>query len=183
MATLAPRMSGSARLAQRLARDLAAALLLTSAVVSVGCGGAQTQTVSAARPIDERRAIEIIRRAIKEDGGAPAPAREVELLKNGASIRIDVGIRGREYGIAFVTREEASALRGSIPPRNLRDERLPLAKAGERGRVRVLLLYQENYVFDDLVGETHEQTAIAAEQALARDVQDFISYARSRKLR
>ena len=104
-------------------------------------------------------------------------------LARGAPIRIDVGVKNREFGIAYVTREDASSLGNAIPPPNQKDERLRITRAGEDGEVRIVLLYQENYVYDDLAGEAHEQTAIAAEQQLARDVQDFVYHARARKFR
>ena len=56
-------------------------------------------------------------------------------------------------------------------------------RAGADGETHVVLLYQQNYLYDDLAGEAHEQTTITAESALARDVQDFVTYARTQKYR
>jgi hypothetical protein len=54
-------------------------------------------------------------------------------------------------------------------------------RAGEGGETRIVLLYQDNYVYDDLAGESHEQTSITCESQLSRDVQDFITHARTQK--
>ena len=171
-------MSGRARLAQALA------LIALSAGPAgpAACGASGPRTANPTRPVDERRAIEVIRRALRSEGAKPGPAREVKLLK-GATILVDVGVAGRDYGIAFVTREDAAALGGAIPPPNAKDERLRIVRAGDDGKIRVVLLYQDNYVFDDLAGEVHAQTSIAAEEELSRDVRDFVYHARSRKFR
>jgi hypothetical protein len=49
--------------------------------------------------------------------------------------------------------------------------------------VRILILFQDNYVFDDLAGESHELTVITTERKLTRDVRDFITGARARKFK
>ena len=80
-----------------------------------------------------------------------------------------------------MTKEDADKLGEAIPPRNNKDERLRLIRAGEGGTIRIVLLYQDNYLYDDHAGESHEQTAIASEGELARDVRDFITHARTKK--
>lgn len=158
----------------------AAALALGAALA--GCGGPEVRAPNPTRPLDERRAIEVIRRAIAQEGAQPASGREVELV-SGKPIRIDVGVQGREYGVVYVTDEDAAALGSAIPPANKQDEKLRLARAGEDGEVRIVLLYMNNYRYDDLVGESHEQTTITAERLLTRDVQDFITHARTQRFK
>jgi hypothetical protein len=96
-------------------------------------------------------------------------------------LHIDVGVQGHSYGIAYISSEDAKALGDAIPAPNKKDEKLKLVHTGADGETRVVLLYQENYFYDDLTGEAHEQTTISAESTLARDVQDFITHARSQK--
>ena len=144
-----------------------------------GCGPGEAKAPNPTRPLDERRAIEVIRRAIKNEGMDPDPGRD-EPLTNGKPLHIDVGVKGHAYGIAYITSEDAEALGTAIPSPNKPDEKLKLVRCGD-GETHVVLLYQQNYRYDDLAGEAHSQTTIAAESALARDVQDFITHARSQK--
>jgi hypothetical protein len=146
----------------------------------VACSGGGAKAPNPTRALDERRAIEVIRKAVDAEGATPAPGRDVTLV-NGTTLRVDVSIGKHEYGIAYITAEDQQKLGKAIPPPNQKDERLRLARAGDEGLTRVVLLYQENYLFDDLAGESHEQTAITCESALMRDVRDFITYARTQK--
>lgn len=149
-----------------------------AAAMAVACGGGGAKAPNPTRPIAESRAVEIIRRALLAEGAQPAAGRVVE-LRNGAPMRVDVGVEGRSYGVAYITDPEARELGDAIPPRNLPDERLHVALAGASLSARIVLLYEQNYVHDDLAGEEHERTAIAAERQLERDVRDFITHAQS----
>ena len=95
----------------------------------------------------------------------------------GKPIHIDVGVEGQKYGVAYVTQEDVAALGDAIKPANKKDEMLRVERADD-DETRIVILYQSNYVYDDLMGDAHEQTTITAEKALSRDVQDFITYAR-----
>jgi hypothetical protein len=158
---------------------LAAALAFAASLA--GCGPGEVKAPNPTRPLDERRAIEVIRRAIAAEGARPAAERDVTLSTSNKPIRIDVSIQGHEFGVAYITREDAGKLGDAIPPRNQKDERLRLARAGQDGETRIVLLYQDNYLYDDLIGETHEATTITCERSLARDVQDFITHARTQR--
>jgi hypothetical protein len=152
------------------------------AAAGLGCSGAQAAAANPTHPIAESRAIEVIRQAMIAYGAEPAPGRQLTLA-NGSVLQVDVGVQDHQFGIAYVTSADAQALGTGIPPPNRKDERLRLARGGSDGEVRVVLLYQENYLYDDLAGEAHTLTAIASERSLARDVQDFITHARSQKYR
>lgn len=163
------------------AKWIAAVSLATVALcgaVGLGCGGGAVKAPHPTRPIAEARAIQIIRQTIEAEGISPAPTRVVE-LRGGQSIEVDVGVEGKSFGVAYVTEPEARELGDAIPPRNLPDERLHVALGGASLSARIVLLYEVNYVHDDLVGEEHEQTAIAAERQLERDVRDFVTHAQS----
>jgi hypothetical protein len=131
--------------------------------------------------MDERRAIEVIRRAIQREGEQPAPGRDERLAGGGTTIHVDVGVAGHAYGVVYVTADDAQALGSAIPTANHKDEKLRLVRAGDDGETHLVLLYQENYLYDDLAGDAHEQTSIASENALGRDVGDFITHARAQK--
>ncbi|AUX24572.1 uncharacterized protein SOCEGT47_051100 [Sorangium cellulosum] len=154
--------------------------MAAAALALAGCGPGEARAPNPVRALDERRAIEVIRRAMAQEGARPVLGREVELV-SGQKIRIDVGVQGRAYGVAYVTEEDARALGAAIPPPNGQDEKLRIVRGGPDGAARIVLLYQGNYVYDDLVGESHERTTITAERQLTRDVKDFITYARTQK--
>jgi len=147
-----------------------------------GCGPDQVKAPNPTRSLDERRAIEVIRRAMQNEGANPAAGRDVK-ISNGATIHVDVGVEGHDYGVAYISIDDAAKLGSSIPPPNKKDERLRLMRGGDDGETRVVLLYQDNYLYDDLSGDSHEQTTITAERALTRDVQDFITHARTQKFK
>jgi hypothetical protein len=145
------------------------------------CGPEPVRAPNATRSLDERRAIEVIRRAVVEEGVRPAASRDVE-LRTGKTLRIDVSIEGQEYGISYISDDDAEKLGDAIKPPNGADEKLRLERVGPE-EIRVVLLYQTNYRFDDLAGESHEMTTITAERALARDVRDFITHAKTQKFK
>lgn len=144
------------------------------------CGPGVAKAPNPVRPVDERRAIELIAGAIKSEGVEPAPGRDEPIPGTGKSLHITVGVQGKKYGVAYVTPEVAASLGDAIPPPNHKDELLKLKRLGNDGEIHVVLLYQQNYVYDDLVGESHEQTAISTERTLTRDVRDFVVHARAR---
>jgi hypothetical protein len=166
-----------------------AALVLPVTFASVGlasvallsaCGGGEVRAPNPTRALDEGRAIEVIRRAVAQEGIRPSAGREIDLV-SGRRMRIDVSVQDHQYGIGYVTGDDAQALGVAIPPPNRQDEKLRIVRGGTDGSIRIVLLYQDNYVYDDLAGESHERTTITAERQLTRDVQDFLTYARTQK--
>lgn len=156
-------------------------LAFALAAAAFGCGPPPSKAPNPTRTLDERRAIEIIRNAVAAEGVRPAAARDEKLASSGKPIRIDVSIEGKKFGLVYVSDDDRSALGDSIPAANQKDEKLKLARAGENGEIRLVLLYQSNYRYDDLVGEGHEQTTITAESELMRDARDFVTYAKTQK--
>jgi hypothetical protein len=156
------------------------ALMIGLALAALGCGPGDVKAPNPTRPLAERRALEVIAKAIQDEGDRPGPGRDVKLV-NGKDLHIDVGVDGHDYGVSYITTDDAQRLGDAIPPRNKKDERLRIARAGADGDTRVVILYQENYLYDDLAGEVHEQTTITAERQLTRDVQDFITHAHTQK--
>jgi hypothetical protein len=164
------------------AAGLVAALAVAcgAAMGTLACEPPEARVPNPSRQLDERRAVEVIRKAIHAEGAEPAPGRDVTLV-TGSPLHIDVSVEGHAYGVAYITTEDAEKSGAAIPPPNKKDERLRIVRGGPDGETRVVLLYQANYVFDDLVGEGHEQTTITCESQLTRDVQDFITHAQSQK--
>lgn len=162
---------------------MAAAIASIAALAVVGCETGEARAPNPTKPLDERRALEVIHKAIGLEHEKPAAGREVTLANSGKVLTVDVGVEGHEYGIAYITAEEAEKLGDAIPNKNQIDGKLKLTRAGEDGSVRILLLYQDNYRYDDLLGEAHQQTTITAERLLTRDVQDFITHAQTQKFK
>jgi hypothetical protein len=162
---------------------LALAALAALAITTLGCGPGEAKAPNPTRPLDERRAIEVIRRAIKSEGMDPAPGRDEPLPSARKPIHIDVGVAGRSFGVAYISQEDAEALGDALPAPNKRDEKLKIVRCGDDAQTRVVLLFQQNYLYDDQIGEAHEQTTITAERSLARDTEDFMTYARTQKLK
>lgn len=144
------------------------------------CGSGEARAPNPTRPVDEHRALELIVRAVRSEGADPVPGRDEPILGSDKVIHVDVGVRNKRYGIAFITPDKADSLGDALPPPNRKDEKLKLKRAGEDGGAHVLLLYQQNYLYDDLSGDAHEQTTITAESTLTRDVRDFMVHARAR---
>jgi hypothetical protein len=160
-------------------------LLLFAAAASLGaallgCGPEPVRGPNPTRTLDERRAVEVIRRAVTQEGAEPSPSRDVE-LRSGKTLRVDVSIAEHEYGIAYISNEDKEKLGDAITNKPGSD--LQLERIGPEGEVRILILFQEDYVYDDLAGESHEMTTITTERALTRDVRDFITGARTRKFK
>jgi hypothetical protein len=149
------------------------------AAAAIGCGPGEAKAPNPMRSVDERRAIEIIRRSIGQEGARPVDGRDVRIVNAAGTLHIDVGVEGHQYGVAYLTADEAAQLPEKWRTPNKKDEKLRIV-AGEDGVTKVVLLYQQNYVYDDLVGEGHEQTTITAESEISRDVRDFITHAKSK---
>jgi hypothetical protein len=160
-----------------------AALFALAGALGLGlsaCSPAEARAPNPTHPIDERRAVEVIRRALRSEGVEPGPGRDEKIMASGKTLHVDVGVLGKRWGVAFVSAEDAQAIGDALPAANKKDEKLKLVPAGEDGKAHVLLLFQQNYLYDDLAGDAHEQTMITAEGSLGRDVRDFAGYAKSK---
>jgi hypothetical protein len=165
--------------AMGIGRSLAFCLLLSSA--SLGCEPPPAKAPNPTRTLDERRAIEVIRNAIAAEGARPAAARDEKLTNKDKSIRIDVSVEGKKYGIVYVSDDDKAALGDAIPAPNAKEEPFKIVRAGEDGSIVIVLLFQVNYRYDDQVGAGHEQTVITAENELTRDARYAVVGAQTRK--
>ncbi len=164
----------------RTARFVSAFALALSVTVPslVGCGGAtRSARTGEARPLEQVRAIEVIRATAEAAGLKPGPSREIELV-SGKKLTVDVSIEGKPHGFVYLTDEDEKAAGtdvGACPKKELR-----ILSAGPDLKDKFVVLYQSQYKLDDLEGESHEESVIAAEAKLKRDVKDFIAGAQRR---
>jgi hypothetical protein len=156
-----------------------ATLLLAAAVA---CGSPPPRAPNPTRALDERRAIEIILQAFHDERDPPVHGHPVNLAPSRA-LEVDVLSQGRKYGVAYVTSNERVALGPALPPREpgMGDALQLVSGIGDEGDARILVLHDTDYVYDDQVGEDHEETTVTAELKLRRDVRDFLVRAHAEK--
>ena len=154
--------------------------LLVAAMVA--CGSPPPRAPNPTRPLDERRAIEIILQAFLDERDPPVHGHPVNLAP-GRSLEVDVLSQGRKYGVAYVTSNERVSLGPALPPRDpgMGDALQLVSGIGDEGDARILVLHDTDYVYDDQVGEEHEETTVTAELKLRRDVRDFLVRAHAEK--
>ena len=107
----------------------------------------------------------IIAAGYRDSGENPSEGRDIT-LPTGKSLHVDVGTVGRKYGVAYLT---AGGSRGAR-----RQARSPAPSAQRRFAYRprggadsgavILVLFADDYQYDDLAGESHESTNITAEK-------------------
>jgi hypothetical protein len=160
---------------------LFAAFLAASAAASA-CGGPPPRAANPTRPLDERRAVEIILNAFRAEHDRGLTGRTVQ-LPAGKPLEVDVSGAGRKYGVAYVTGNERHALGNSVPmPEPGMEDALHLVHGtGQDADAKILVLHDTNYLYDDQIGVEHEQTVLTAERKLERDVRDFIVRAHAEK--
>jgi hypothetical protein len=158
------------------------ALALGAALLSLACGGPPPRAANPTRALDERRAVEVIIEAFREEHDNPVPGGEVSLSES-KKLHVDVNAQDRKYGVSYVTAQERVDLGPTLPPRDptMRDALQLVSGLGADGDARVLVLEDTEYLYDDNVGEAHEASALTAELKLKRDVHDFLVRAHSEK--
>ncbi len=158
------------------------ALALGAALLSLACSGPPPRTVNPTRALDERRAVEVIIEAFRDEQDAPVPGGDVALTET-KKLHVDVNAQEHKYGVAYVTAQERLDLGAALPPRDpaMRDALQLVSGLGADGDARVLVLEDTEYLYDDQVGEAHEASALTAELKLKRDVHDFLVRAHSEK--
>lgn len=153
---------------------------LLALCTQAACGGPPPASANPKRALDERRAIEVMVRAFRDEGVQPVPGRSVELAA-GKALQIDVGAQGAKWGAAYLTPGERQKLGDALPPRtpDMGDALQLVRGTGEDADARILILNDTSYLYDDQVGTGHQDTTITAERKLARDVRDFVVRARA----
>lgn len=167
-----------------LLRPAARTLLALSAALAwaIACSRPPPRTANPTRPLDERRAIEIIADEFRRERTAPAPGKDVALSRS-SKLHVDVGAQGKRFGVAYVTAVERRDLGPTLPARDpaMGDALQLISGAGDDGDARILVLHDSDYLYDDHIGETREKSTVTAELKLRRDVRDFLVRAQSEK--
>jgi len=155
-------------------------LLLSASMLA--CGSPPPRAPNPTRPLDERRAVEIILQAFRDERDSPVHGHPVPLAP-GKSLEVDVASQGKKYGVAYVTSNERAELGAALPGRDpgMGDALQLVSGVGDQGDARILVLHDADYVYDDQVGEEHEETTVTAELKLRRDVRDFLVRAHAEK--
>ncbi|HWA77838.1 MAG TPA: hypothetical protein VG937_36135 [Polyangiaceae bacterium] len=142
------------------------------------CSGPPPRLANPARPLDERRALEVIAEAFREEREHPTPGGDI-FLSAQHRLHIDVAAEGKRFGVAYVTAGERAEIEPVVGMRDPnKGDALQLATGiGPDSDARVCLLYDNEYLYDDQVGEAHEKSTTTAELKLRRDARDFLVYA------
>jgi hypothetical protein len=138
--------------------------------LAVACGGEPPRRPNIMHPVDERRAFELIGRVFKEAGLTIERGREETV--NAKSLTVDQAASGHKYGVAYLTHEDQASLGDAIPKHDADADALVVVDTDSGDRI--LLLYERDYMTDDLEGEAHSTTTIAAEAKIQRDARDFL---------
>ncbi len=164
-----------------LPRNLGLAISLG---LSLACSGPPPRAANPARPLDERRAIEVIAEAFRDQSEQPVPGPDVALSPQ-HPLHMDVLAQGKRFGVAYVTSAERSSLGNALQPRdpNRQDALQVVTGIDADGDARVCVLYETDYLYDDQVGEAHERSTLTAELKLRRDVRDFLVIAHRERMR
>ncbi len=156
-------------------------LLAAGTALLAACGGEPPKAPNKLRPLDERRAVQLIANVLRDQGDRPTNARRME-IQEGLEIEVDVGSAGHKYGVAYTNAAERSKIAGALPQVDADSDALVLINGmGDESDARILVLRDDSYLYDDHVGTEHEETTITAENKLKRDVRDFLVRARAEK--
>jgi hypothetical protein len=160
----------------------AAWLRVALVLASTACESPPPHVPNPTRPLEERRALEIMLNAFAEENDRGVTGRTVSLA-GGKLLQVDVGAVGKKYGVAYVTANERHALGLAVPPPQPGMEDALHLIRGTLGDAdaRILVVQDTDYLYDDQVGEDHEATVVTAEGKLDRDVRDFLVRAHAEK--
>ncbi len=150
-------------------------ILLAGASSFLACAGPPPRSALPALPLEEIRAVQVIAAAFASEGEPPIAGKSVELDTNKV-LQIDVQAKEHKFAVAYLTQSERAALGNALPPRDpaMPDALQLVSGAGEHADVRVLVLYDYDYMYDDHLGGLHNASTVTAERKLERDVRDFL---------
>jgi hypothetical protein len=138
------------------------------------CGGEPAKAPPILRPIDEPHAVAVMARVFREFGFEPVRNRLIKFGPDQADLRLDIAAKERRFGIAYITWQDADKLGGDLPKRRDPDAILIVRGNGDDDDVHAALLFAADYMQDDLSGEAHTATSIAAEQRLDLATRDVL---------
>jgi hypothetical protein len=144
------------------------------ATAATGCGGAPPKAPTILRPIDEPHAVAIMARVFRQMGLEPVRNRVIKFGQHDAELKLDVAGKSRRFGIVYVTWQKADQLGDDLPKRRDPEAIIVVRGNAEDDDARAALLFAADYMQDDLSGEEHTSTAIAAEQKLELATRDIL---------
>jgi hypothetical protein len=146
---------------------------------SLGCSGDPPKAPNRLIPIDEPHAVSIMARVFRDFGLDPVRNRVVKFGANDADLTLNVAAKDRQFGIAYITWQAADKLGDALPKRRDPDAIIVVRGNGEDGDVHAALLFAADYMQDDLSGEEHTATSIAAEKKLELATRDILHRAQT----
>jgi hypothetical protein len=150
------------------------AVVLSFASGASGCGGDPPKAPSILRPIDEPHAVSIMARVFRDFSLEPVRNRIIKFGPNDVELRLDVAGKDKRFGIAYITWQDAEKLGDDLPKRRDPDAIIVVRGNGDDDDVHAALLFAADYMQDDLAGEAHTSTTIAAEQKLTLATKDIL---------
>ncbi|HEY5146029.1 MAG TPA: hypothetical protein VII82_04650 [Polyangiaceae bacterium] len=162
-----------AALATMFVASLATVASVTGAAL-LGCGGDPAKAPTILRPLDEPHAVAVMARVFRQLGVEPVRNRVIQFGSSGNSLTLDVAAKNRRFGIAYITWQDADKLGDDLPKRGDPDAIVVVHGSGADDDVHTALLFAADYMQDDLSGERHTSTAIAAEQKLELATRDVL---------
>jgi hypothetical protein len=161
---------------------IAAAAWAAPAVAAVGCGGEPPRAPTLMRPIDEGHALQIIARVMRAQSVDVERNRVIHVGDQSKELRLDAAAKGQKWGIAYITNQDGATLLDVLPRRRDPDAFIVLRGNGEGEEdTRAVLLFAGDYMQDDLSGEAHTATTIAAEEKLSNAVKYILRKATDEK--
>jgi hypothetical protein len=155
-------------------------VLATFATVSIlvaaatGCGSEDAKSPTILRPLDEPHAVQIMASIFKDFGLEPVRNRMISFGTGDTQLKLDVAAKGKQFGIAYITWQDADKLGDALPKRRDPDAIIIVHGNGEDADVHAALLFAADYMQDDLSGEAHTSTSIAARQKLELATRDIL---------
>jgi hypothetical protein len=147
---------------------------LAAMASAVACGGDDPRAPTILRPVDEPHAVSIMARVFRQFSLEPVRNRIVKFGPDDAPLRLDVAARDHRFGIAYITWQDADKLGDALPKRADPDAIIIVHGNGDDGDVNAALLFAADYMQDDLSGESHTSTSIAAEEKLELATKDIL---------
>lgn len=148
---------------------------LAVAVARAGaCGGPPAQTAHLGWSLEQARVIRLAAAALHEERVSPGAARSVEPPR-GRQLDIDLGVRGKQLGIAFITGDERAKLGPAVPAHDVGSTAPLLVRAQA---MRILVLHDLANKTDEQHGGERAVSSVVVERRLQRDVKDFVVQAR-----
>jgi hypothetical protein len=154
-------------------------VLLAALLLACADDTPSSRTPTQAKPMDEPRAQGVIARTFQAGGVEPEGGRTFALSAKDTP-KLEVAAAGHKFGVIWLTAELKTQLAGFLPKHdNDEGSLVVLDGAGADTGGHALVLWESDYVTDDLSGVSHSSTEIAAENKLERDVRDFLLKAKT----